>query len=87
LIILAERKKLKFTFTPGNAVFRKGKSVELTKKDMYNSFSSLDEILNSKLDLFLNNPHILLSIENFGNLTIIEDYLLNKFDSKVNKSK
>ena len=94
LRLLAQRVKFKAQFLPQVNEFsspEKLKKIELSKskslkveEDKFFSYSqdTLRDIYHYKESIFKEIPLLVLSVEQFGTLEVIEDYLLNKLASK-----
>ena len=48
---------------------------------------TVNELYQMKNEIFMQSPHINLSIENFSSLHVIEEYLLRKFSAKEAKGR
>ena len=92
---LSQRIKFKAQYNPNSEQNQRKKSlsaltihkqkslkVEDEKKIFPTSLETQTELLQYKDSIFRDVPMLALSVEQFGTLEVIEDYLLNKLNSK-----
>ena len=96
LRFLSQRVKFKAQFIPQandinsperlkKANLSKSKSLKIEDNKCFGGGTSQDapyDIYNYKESIFKETPFLVLSVEQFGTLEVIEEYLLNKFSSK-----